>query len=186
IVDRGALMVAPTVRPVTRSLNPVSHKRSPQPCLVLLVGSPAGEPLLRRHPLGAGHEANEVTKLPARLPGTSAVTNHPLVVHRYIHRASIHRDGGPKTALHVTNAAARASKDSRTISAILDRLCLVIMFAPPTRECLHSPSSINAHAPVRFRTWRSQASLLVALVQARDAKITARLQELINQVSELN
>src|SRR5262249_14261259 len=30
------------------------------------------------------------TKLRERLQGTSAVTNHPLVVHRYIHRASIH------------------------------------------------------------------------------------------------
>src|SRR5262249_35625738 len=105
--------------------------------------------------------------LPARLPGTSAVTN---VVHRYIHRASIHRDGGPRTALNVTNTAARASKDSRTTSAIFDRFCFVIMFPAPTRECLHAPSSINARAPVRFRTWRSQASLLVGLVQARDRR----------------
>ena len=44
------------------------------------------------------------------------------------------------------------------------------MFAPLTRECLHSPSSINAPVCVRFRTGRSQASPLVALVQARDAK----------------
>ena len=73
-------------------------------------------------------------------------------------RASIHRDGGPKTALNVINSAATASKDSSATSAIFDRFCFVIMFAPPTRECLHSPSSINARACVRIRTGRSQAS----------------------------
>src|SRR5262249_43767357 len=83
----------------------------------------------------------------------------PLVVQRYIHRASIHSDGGPEAALNVTNTAASASKDNRARSAILDRLCFVIMFAPPTRECSHSPSSINACASVRFRTGRSQVSL---------------------------
>src|SRR5262249_13823082 len=103
---------------------------------------------------GAGHEANEVTKLPARLPGTRAGTNHLLVVHRYIQRASIHRDGGPDTALTVGKPAARASRDSRTTSAVYDRLHSVIRFGPATRECLHSPSSINARAPVRFRTGR--------------------------------
>ena len=150
-------MAASAVRPVTRSLNPVSHKRSRSHasyCLSVRRRARARRPLLRRHPLGAGHEANEVTKLPASLPGTSAVTHHPLVVHRYIQRASIHRDGGPKTALTVTNTAARASRDSRTTSPIFDRFCFVIMLAPPTRECLHSPSSINARAPVRFRTGR--------------------------------
>jgi hypothetical protein len=132
-------MAASAVRPVTRSLNPVSHKRSRSHasyCLSVRRPARARRPLLRRHPLGAGHEANEVTKLPARLPGTSAVTHHPLVVHRYIQRASIHRDGGPKTALTVTNTAARASRDSRTTSAIFDRFCFVIMFAPPTRGML--------------------------------------------------
>src|SRR5262249_26101642 len=88
--------------------------------------------------------AQPAAMLPARLPGTSAVTNHPLVVHRYIHRASIHRDGGPKTALNVTNTAARASKDSRTTSAIFDRFCFVIMFAPPTRNaCTHHRRSMH-------------------------------------------
>ena len=51
-------------------------------------------------------------------------------------RASIHRDGGPKTALNVINSAARASKDSSATSAIFDRFCFVVMFAPPTREML--------------------------------------------------
>src|SRR5262249_28118370 len=156
VADRGVLMVASTVRPVTCSLNPVSRKRSRQPCLALLVDSPAGASKAAISGAGIHYVlGTRRMKLPARLPGTSAVTNHSLVVQRYIHRASIHRDGGPKAALNVTNTAARASKDNRTTSAILDRLCFVIMFAPPTRECLHSPSSINARAPVRFRTGRS-------------------------------
>ena len=46
----------------------------------------------------------------------SAVTNDPVVVQRYIHRASIHSDGGPKAALNVTNTAASASVCTCAIS----------------------------------------------------------------------
>ena len=40
------------------------------------------------------------------------------------------------------------------------------MFAPLTWECLHSPSSISARAPVRFHTGRSQSRLLVKQLPA--------------------
>ena len=88
--------------------------------------------------LGPRHGLNGATKLEARLRGRTVTTSHPLVVHRgeAVHRASSHRDGGPKTALNVTNTAAKHNKSIRTTSAIFDRFCFVIMFAPLTERTL--------------------------------------------------
>jgi len=73
-------------------------------------------------------------------------------------RASIHRDGGPKTALNVINGPVEQAKTvaPHRLSSIDSALSSCSHLR--RGKCLHSPLSINARACVRIRTGRSQAS----------------------------
>lgn len=134
-------MVASAARPLRKRRHP--HEKHPR--VIPTIGSalrPACLPVGAPSPcldVGSSAGAERRDKNYRRgYEGRPVATSHPLIVHRgeAVHRASSHREGGPKTALNVTNTAARPNQSIRTTSAIFVRFCFVIMFAPLTKRTL--------------------------------------------------
>ena len=133
-------MVASAARPLRKRRHP--HEKHPR--VVPAIGSalrPACLPVGAPSPcleVGSSAEAERRDENYRRGYEAGLATSDPLIVHRgeAVHRASSHRDGGPKTALNVTNTAARPNKSIRTTSAIFVRFCFVVMFAPLTKRTL--------------------------------------------------
>src|SRR5262249_5174326 len=127
-----------------RPLREQRHPHEKHPRVIPTIGSalcPARLPVGAPRPcldVGSSAWAKRRDEVRGEVRGRTVTTSHPLVVHRgeAVHRASNHRDGGPKTALNVTNTAAKHNKSIRTTSAIFDRFCFVIMFAPLTERTL--------------------------------------------------